>query len=239
MDFFLPGRLYATLTPSRSFVWSGENLWVGFGRGTGKHVKVLTWKLLSRQFQQSSGALVLRCCVGLEVCRATNLSRYSAPHSASSVGEAWDLGLLYRGRYQRSALLSPPKFKNDISPLRTYQKVCFFGLLSTRKLPCQLLQNKTFYPNKPSLTIGAQANNVTLSVKRFHVFSRPGVQDCVWKKVSYYREKSTEEHKRKIECLPERCWWVQDRGDREMGRAASKGEMNRQGWSNRDSQRLI
>lgn len=119
---------------------------------------------------------------------------------ASSVGEAWNLGLLYRGRSQRSALLSPPKFKKDISPLRKYQKVCFFGLLSTRKQPYQLLQNKTFYPNKPSLTIGVQANNVTISVKRFHVFSRPGVQDCVWKKMSYYRERSPEEHKRKISC---------------------------------------
>lgn len=145
------------------------------------------------------------CSVAWVFCGPRGVQSYK-PRSlqcTSQVPLLWER-LEILAHFTEEDLREVPFFRHQNSK-RTFHpwgsiRVCFFGLLSTRKQPCQLLQNKTFYPNKPSLTIGVQANNVTISVKRFHVFSRPGVQNCVWKKMSYYRERSPEEHKRKISC---------------------------------------
>lgn len=118
---------YSALTESRSFLSRDDNVWAGFGSGTGNHVEVLAgetpFQQVSTQFCCSlpGSGLLFTSLGGLKSYKPQSLrcSSQTTREMFVNLSTVWEraeiltiprAGSLYRGRMLRSALTSLPEF---------------------------------------------------------------------------------------------------------------------------------
>lgn len=141
-------HIYATLTKSRSFLSSDENVWAGFGSGTGNHVGVLAGeKLPYSKFQHSSVALFLRVGYCLHFYKTEELHYNEAntqPEKYLSASLMFGRGLrsssfqglaCFTEEYSEMPLHLHQNSKKKNSSLKKSQKPGSLGLLSIKNTP--------------------------------------------------------------------------------------------------------